>query len=336
MFSRLMRVGCLAVLITGSVFIANAQNTTTTTTTKKEVVVNNDGSYSVIEYPVGKEVTVNLLPGTTVTGSKGNARILRAADGTKVYLDVSGVPSTVSSYYAYAVDPAGVSTLLGPVTFNNGMAKAEFSTPMNQFMVVLSPTEGLTAIDPTTTVVYRSDIPTGYTIVPMRTIETGVTGVNTMPTAVVTTTTPTGVTVSTTNTPGVVAVNTMPAAYEVPLLNIQSFGEKEREVKLKFGGELEGLEAKAWVDREKGSTKVKMKFDDMKKIPAGKRFTLWASSPEGTYTKLGQIYNSGRRDAAEIKSETALTDFGLFLTVEDGEVTVPTSRIYSVFAVPIS
>ena len=28
--------------------------------TKKEVVVNPDGSYSVIEYPVGREVTVNL------------------------------------------------------------------------------------------------------------------------------------------------------------------------------------------------------------------------------------------------------------------------------------
>jgi len=30
--------------------------------TKKEVVVNPDGSYSVVEYPVGREVMVNLVP----------------------------------------------------------------------------------------------------------------------------------------------------------------------------------------------------------------------------------------------------------------------------------
>jgi hypothetical protein len=76
-----------------------------------------------------------------------------------------------------------------------------------------------------------------------------------------------------------------------------------------------------------------MHFDDMKKVPANKRFTLWTVSPTGEYTKLGQIINAGKRDEAEIKSETSLTDFGLFVTAEDAEVTVPTSRIYSVFAV---
>lgn len=307
MNSKLLKVGCAAFLMAGSVSVVSAQNTTTTTTTKKEIVVNPDGSYTVIEYPVGKEVTVNLLPGTTVTGSKGNARIMRAADGTKVYVDLNGVPSTVSNAYVYAVDPAGVSTMLGPVTFKDGVARGEFMTPMNQFMLVVSPTEGLTAIDPTTTVVYRSDLPVGYTAVPKAMMETGV-----------------------------VAVNTVPAAYQVPLLNLPTFGDKEREIKLRFGGELSGLEAKAYVDREKGTTKIKMRFDELKKAPVGKRFTLWASSPDGKYTKLGQIINSGQRKEAEIRSETALTDFGLFVTVEDAEVAVPTSRIYSVFAVPSS
>ena len=139
----LIKFGCAAILLIGSVSIVTAQNTITTTTTKKEVVVNKDGTYTVIEYPVGKEVTVNLLPGATIKESKGNARIVRAADGTKIHLDVSGVPSTVTSYYAYAVDPAGVPTLLGPVTFQNGIAKTEFTTPLNQFMLVLSPNEAL-------------------------------------------------------------------------------------------------------------------------------------------------------------------------------------------------
>lgn len=273
---------------------------------KTEVTQNPDGSYTVIEYPVGKEVTVTLTPVTTVTGSTGVARIVRAADGTKVLVDLSGIPAETTSMYAYAVDPAGIPTLLGPITVQNGIAKAEFTTPLNQFMLVMSPTEGLTAIDPATPVFYRSALPSGYAVVPKRVSEDRVVAV----------------------APSVV---NRPAAYDVPLLNVGTFGDDEREVKLKFGGELDGLEAKAYIDREKGMTKVRMHFDDMKKVPAKKRFTLWTYSPDGTYTKLGHVTNSGRRDEAEIRAQTSLTDFGLFVTAEDADVTIPTSRIYSVF-----
>jgi hypothetical protein len=121
--------------------------------------------------------------------------------------------------------------------------------------------------------------------------------------------------------------------YDVPMLNISTFPDTEREIKMKFDGELSGLEGKAYVDREDGTTKVRMHFDDMKKVPAGKKFVLWTVSPTGEYTKLGQIVNSGKREEGEIKSETSLTDFGLFITAEDAEVTVPTSRTYTVFRV---
>lgn len=303
----LMKFGCAAVLSMSTAFVtANAQDTTS-----KQVVVNPDGSYSVIEYPVGKEVMVSLLPGTAVAGSKGNARIVRSADGTKVYLDVSGAPATASNYYVYAVDPSGTPSMLGQLPFSNGVGSAEFTTPMNQFMLVLSPTEGMTTYDPAT-VVYRSDVPSGYSIIPRRT-------------AVVSTTT----TTTTTTSP-------VATGYEVPLLNVSTFGDTEKEVELKFGGDLRGLDAKAYIDREKGTTKVKMRFGDMKKVPMAKRFVLWTSSPDGKYTKLGQVVNSGGRDEAEIRSETALTDFGLFLTVEDADVTIPTSRVYSAFVVPKS
>ncbi len=302
---NLMKFGCAAVLLVGSTSIAMAQDTTSTT--KKEVVVNSDGSYTVIEYPVGKEVMVNLLPGSTLAGGKGMARIIRAADGTKVYVDVSGVPATTTNYYAYAVDPAGVATALGPVTFKDGVATSEFTTPLNQFMVVLSPTEGLTAIDPTTAV-FQSELPTGYTVVPRRTGEVK------------------AVTITRTTT------ETTPAAYDVPLLNVSSFGDKEKEVKLKFS---DGLAAKAWINRQKGVSKIKLKFDDLDKAPINTRFTLWASSPDGKYTKLGQVINTGKRDNAEIMSETALADFGLFLTVEDSDVMVPTGRNYSTFTVTV-
>ena len=272
--------------------------------TKKEVVVNSDGSYTVIEYPVGKEVMVTLTPSSTVAAAKGTARVMRSADGTKVYFDMSGVPATVTSYHAYAVDPTGTPTYLGPITFTNGVAKSEFTTPMNQFMLVVSPNEGLTAIQPTN-VVFQSAVPTGYAVVPKRVSETRVAEV----------------------------AGDVRFKYDVPLLNISTFPDTEKEIKMKFTGELEGLEGKAYIDREKGTTKIKMHFDDMKKVPANKRFTLWTVSPDGKYTKLGQIVNAGDRSEAEIKSETALTDFGLFITAEDAEVNVPTSRTYTVFTV---
>ncbi len=277
--------------------------------TKTEVTQNPDGTYTVIEYPVGKEVTVNLMPLTTVTGSTGVARVMRAADGTKVWVDLTGVPGTTTNMYAYAVDPAGVPTLLGPISVQGGIAKAEFSTPMNQFMLVLSPTEGLTAIDTATPVFYRSALPSGYAVVPKRVSENRVVAV----------------------APSVVSRE--PAAYEVPLLNVGTFGDNEREVKMKFGGELTGLEAKAYIKRSKGTTKVRMHFDDMNKVPKNKRFTLWTYSPDGQYAKLGQVINSGKRDEAAIRSETSLADFGLFVTAEDADVMIPTSRTYSVFMV---
>lgn len=273
--------------------------------TKTAVVQNPDGSYTVIEYPVGKEVMVTLTPGTTIAGAKGMARVMRSADGTKIHLDLSGVPATTTSYYAYAVDSAGVPTLLGPVTFTNGAAKVDFSTPMNQFMLVLSPTENLTAIDTATAIAFRSAVPQGYAVVPKRVTESRVLGV----------TYPAGT-----------------SPYTVPMLGISTFPDTERELKLKFGNEFQGLEAKAYVDRDDGKTKVRMHFDDMNKVPKNKRFTLWTVAPDGTYTKLGQVINSGDDDEAEIKAETTLQDFGLFVTAEDADVTTPTSKIYSVFS----
>ncbi|HEV8592686.1 MAG TPA: hypothetical protein VGQ55_11330 [Pyrinomonadaceae bacterium] len=304
-----MRKGALLISIMAALLISTgvlfAQNKPVV---KKEIVVNPDGSYSVIEYPVGKEVMVNLVPAGSITGT-GMARVVRSADGTKVYVDMSGVPADVTNYYAYAVDPTGTPTLLGPITFQKGVAKAEFATPLNQFMVVLSPTEGLTTIDTSTAVVFRSDVPKGYAIIPRKSVgDTKAAGV---------------------------AASTI-SAYDVPLLNIATYDDKERELKVKFTGDLSGLEGKAYLARKKGTTKVKMHFDDMNKVPKGKRFVLWASAPDGTYTKLGQVMNSGKRDEAAINSETSLADFGLFMTVEDAEVAIPTSRIYSVFTVPSS
>ena len=296
-----------AMMISGiAVGTAGAQVTTTTTTKTTEVVQNADGTYSVIEYPVGKEVVVNLLPDGTMVKTPGVARIMRNADGTKVVVDLNGVSGDMKSVYAYAVDPAGATTLLGPVTINAGTGKAEFTTPLNQFMVVLSPSEGLTTYDTSTTYVYRSEAPKGYAIVPRRITSSG-------------------------GTKSVATADRVSSTYDVPMLGVPKWNGKTTEVRIKFDGELSGLDGKAYLKPEGGKTQIKMRFGDMKKIPANKRLVLWASGADGSYTKIGQVVNAGKRDESEIRGEVAMTDFGLFMTAEDVDVTVPTSRIYSTF-----
>ncbi|HMJ08229.1 MAG TPA: hypothetical protein VK468_04445 [Pyrinomonadaceae bacterium] len=307
MSKRLLTLSIGAVLAISAASAAFGQQTVTTTTKKTEVIQNPDGSYSVIEYPVGKEVVVNLLPGTTVVGSKGTAHIIRSADGTRVAVDLSGVTGDTSSIYAYAVDPSGATTLLGPVTLTDGSGRAEFTTPMNQFMVVLSPTEGLTTYDDSASnIYYRSELPKGYAIVPRRRTDT---------------------------LKAVATAESVGSSYDVPLLGVPKWQGKTTEVRVKFNGELQGLDGKAYLKPEGGKTSIKMRFGDMKKVPSNKRFVLWASSPDGKYTKLGQVINAGGRDESEIRTETALSDFGLFLTMEEVDVSTPTSRTYSVFSV---
>jgi len=279
--------------------------TTTTTTTEKKVVQNADGSYSVIEYPVNKEVTVELTP-NGVQGAKGWARVMRKADGTTVAVDLSGLPADSKNYYVYAVDPAGKVTLLGPTVVTEGVSKATFTTPMNQFMLVLSPNEGLSTLSNDTPVVFRSSVPAGYAVVPA------------------------AVTNSMENKQ-VATSATVNSTYEVPLLDVPKFS-RTAEIRINFSGDLSGLKGKAYVDPTKnGVTKIKMRFDDMKMAPKNKRYVLWASSPEGKYTKLGQVINTGKRQESEIRSETGLTNFGLFVTIEDSDVAQPTSTIYAPF-----
>ena len=269
--------------------------------TKKEVVVNPDGTYSVIEYPIGREVSVNLIPGSMIAGGKGIARVMRSADGTRVVFNVSGVPAGTSNFFAYAVDPAGTPTLLGPIAITNGTGTAEFTTPMSQFMLALSPTEGVTAFTPTNTF-FRSTVPTGFTIVPRATVAG--------PTAVV--------------------AGVERFSYDVPLLGVNAFAASGKEFPIRFTGELSELEGKVHINREKGATKVKLRLEEMKEVPANKRFVLWTFGPDGQYVKLGQIVSTGSKDSGTIESHTSLTDFGLLMTVEDAEVNVPTSRVFTV------
>jgi hypothetical protein len=298
-------------LILSAALTGVAQDTTkTTTTTKTTVTQNADGSYTVIEYPVGKEVMVNLTPGMNMSSAKGMARVMRMGNETTVNLDLSGLPADAKSYYVYAVDPSGAVTLLGPAMNSSGVSQTTFKTPMDKFMLVLSPNEGLTNLSTDTPVVFRSAVPTGFAVVP---------------TAV---TSPIG----TEKQVGVAAP--VQSTYDVPLLGVQSFSGKTTELRFNFAGGLQGLKGKAYVKpRKDGTAQIKMRFQGLANVAKGARYIVWLVSPDKQYTKLGQFINAGAKNEAEVRGETALKDFGMFVTAETTEVATPTGTIFTTFTV---
>ncbi len=308
--------GALALsLATAGVALAQDTTTVTTTTTTPTTVTqttqNADGSWTVVEYPVGKEVIVNLTPGTTLPGAKGTAKIMRMANGTTISMDLAGVTGDVNNLNLYAVDPNGRLTLIGPVTVNNGVGTFSGTTtaPLDRFMLVLSPDSNLTTYAPTTNVFLRSSVPQGFAVVPLasRGERDG---------AAV------GERVSATTT-----ANAAPA-YSAPMLGIPGFRRgTDTEMKIKLTGEMTGARANVYIEpRKDGATTIKMRFHELKEAPGGKTYSVWAVSPDNKYVRLGQIVNTGGRNEAQIQTETALPDFGLLITMED-EFSTPTGTI---------
>ena len=297
---QLAGVLMLSLLMAGA---ALAQDTKTT------LVQNSDGTWTVVEYPVDKEVIVNLTPTGSIPGAIGTARIKRMADHTMINLDLKGMPGDVTSFNLYAVDPTGKATLLGPVNVNNGTAAVSTMTPLNRFMLVLSPEANLTTIAPETRVVFRSAVPEGFAVVPL-----GSSGERDGAAV--------GEKVAATSTAGVTP------AYSAPLLGIPNFRRgTDTEMKINFTGALTGSRANVYLEpRKDGPTTIKIRFHELKDAPAGQVYVVWAVSADNKFQRLGQVVNTGQRNEAQIQSETQFADFGLFVTTED-EATSPHGNI---------
>ncbi len=313
-----------AILTLALAAVALAQTTTVTKT-----VQNPDGTYTIIEYPAKKEVLVNLTP-INVTGAKGVATILRDDDGTRIKLNLTDVPADLSAMTLYAVDDKGVVTAIGPVAISNGTGTLMATTPLSRFMLVASPEPALTAYDANTKVMFRSAVPEGFTVIPLtspagETVSAvaapgaaqAQTTVTTTPGAVVTS--PGG------NTTIVVPMKETQTTYTAPLLNIPAYKKgDDTKIKVDFTGALAGARANVFITpRKDGPTEVNMRFHDLKEAPAGQMFIVWAVSPDNKFTKLGQVINTKGRNEAEIKSEVALSDFGLVITMEGAEGAIP-------------
>jgi hypothetical protein len=290
--------GVVLLILTAAVASGQQPTVTTTTTTPTTVtktVQHPDGTFTVIEYPVGKEVQVILNP-IGLTNANGVATILRDDAGTRIKLNLTGVPADLTALNLYAVDETGKVTSLGPIAISNGTATFTATTPLNRFMLVASPETNLVAYDPNAKIIFRSAVPEGFAVIPH-------------------TTEPVGEKVAATTTPGETAAST----YTVPMLNIPAYKKgDDTKMKVNFSGALAGARANVFITpRKDGPTEVKLRFHELKDAPAGKIFELWAVSPDNQFVKLGQIVNAEGRNEAEIKSETTLPDFGLLVTMED-------------------
>ncbi|HEV7475537.1 MAG TPA: hypothetical protein VGN90_15895 [Pyrinomonadaceae bacterium] len=291
-----------ALLILSAAAVAAAQTETLpttqtqTTTTVTKTVQNPDGTYTVIEYPLKKETTVTLNP-IGLTNSTGVATILRDDNGTRVVLNLTGVPADVTAMNVYAVDDSGAVVPLGPVVLANGTGKFSGTTPLSKFMLITAPDESLTAYDPNAKVFFRSAVPAGFAVIPH-------------------TTSPVGETVSATTTPG----TTPASAYTVPMLNIPAYKKgDDTKLKIDFSGAMSGARANVFIEPHKNGkeTAVTMHFHELKQAPTGQAYILWAVSADNQFTKLGQIVNLAGKNEAEIKATTTLDDFGLLVTMED-------------------
>jgi len=324
MSKHVLRVLGAAALTLALAAIALGQTPTT-----KTVVQNPDGTYTIIEYPAKKEVTVNLTP-VNVTGATGVATILRDDDGTRIKLNLTNVPADLTAMTLYAVDDKGVVTALGPVAITNGAGTLTATTPLSKFMLVASPEPALTAYDTNTKVLFRSAVPEGFTVIPITSpagetvaavaapgAATAKTTVTTTPGAVVTT--------QSGNTTIVVPMTETKTTYSAPLLNIPAYKTgDDTKIKVDFTGALTGARANIFITpRKDGPTEVKMRFHDLKEAPAGQKFILWAVTADNKFTKLGQVVNAPGRNEAEIKSEVALPDFGLVVTMESADADMP-------------
>jgi hypothetical protein len=289
-----------ALLVISSALVTAAQTTVTTVTqtptTVTKTIQNADGSYTIIEYPVGKEVPLTFTP-VSLTAAKAVGTILRDDNGTRVVLDVTDVPADVSAINVYAVDDTGVVTLLGPVVITNGTGKFTGTTPLSKFMLIAAPEASLTAYDPNAKIYFRSAVPEGFAVIPF-------------------TTSPVGETVGATTTPGV----TPASVYTVPMLNIPAYKKgDDTKLKIDFTGVMSGARANVFIEPHKNGkeTQIKMRFHELKEAPTGQTYILWAVSPDNQFFKLGQIANFKGRNEAEIKANTNLPDFGLLVTMED-------------------
>lgn len=269
-----------------------------------------EADWTVVEYPEGQEVVVELKPTALLPEARGVARVTRSGDGAAIALDVSGLGDGAGNYHLYAVSHDGRVVSLGAVPVNEGAGALSAHANLSRFMLVLSPESALTAVDAATPVALRSAVPAGLAVVPRA---------NEAAAEEAASNTDTGPEESASDTAAVGAAHAGDESeYDVPLLGISSFRRgSETQLKSQLAGDLAGTRTAVFVKPLKGGeTQVKVRFNNLRPPENGARYVLWAVGPDKTYTRLGQVERPDRKQAAKIDARTLLRDFGLFITAE--------------------
>src|SRR5438067_11390052 len=134
-------------------------------TTKVQTVQNPDGTYTIVEYPVGKETVVTLNP-VGITGATARGTIIRDDNGTTIKLNLASLPADLTGLNIYAVDPTGAVTMLGPVEIANGVGTFTTTTPLSRLMLFASPDATLSAYDPNTNILFGRAVLSAFTATP--------------------------------------------------------------------------------------------------------------------------------------------------------------------------
>lgn len=271
-------------------------------------------TWTVIEYPEGQEVVVELKPASSIPDAKGTARVMRSGNETTINLDVSGVTGE-SAHQVYIVDSLGNATVLGSLTITDGAGTLSAKTPLSKFMIVVSPEADLTTIGSETKVALRSTVPSGFTVVPR---ETSAGSPNAEPSPA-STEMATPITEPAASTP----------EYEVSLLGISSLKRNANTtLKANLASAFAGARAVVTVKPQKnGLTQINMRFTKLKEAPEGTQYLLWEAGPDNSYTLLGHLSQTPNRREMMINAESALPDFGLLITFENAEATTPMGSV---------
>jgi hypothetical protein len=273
-----------------------------------------DDSWTVIEYPEGQEVAVELKAGASMPEAKASARVMRSGGETAVNLDVSGATGSEATHQVYIVDSLGNATLLGTLTIADGAGTLSAKTALSKFMIVVSPESDLTAIGPETKISLRSAVPEGFAVIPR---EAKTETANVEPTVNVE---PTTINVETPAQPG-------PPEYDVPLLDIASL-KRGGNMRVKLSSGFENGKASAVVKPQKnGPTQITIRLTKLKDAPEGTQYILWQVAADKSYTQLGHLAPAARNGEFFVNAETSASDFGLLITFENANATQPAGSL---------
>lgn len=268
-----------------------------------------DDTWTVIEYPAGQEVVVELKSPTTPE-AQGSARVLRNGNEVTIVIVVNGLSDEDGTQHVYLVDSMGNASLLGDLPLADGAGTLEAKTALSKFMLVVSPQDELTSIEPDAKVALRSSIPNGFTTVAKEKSDEAA-----------------DVASNTTETQ--MEPSSEIPDYDVPLLNIASLKRGSNTMlKATFSGGFGGTRANIEIKPQKsGPTQIKMRFINLKEPPDGTQYLLWQMAPDNTYTLLGHLTKAAKKNETMINAETSLADFGLFITFENAEANAPAGSL---------